>query len=174
MPFKVPSQLDTERLRLRLFGEQDWDTMALYYGDAEINQYTSGKTLNRDESWRAIACMIGHWQIHGYGPYALEHRETGKVIGVSGFWYPGGWPEPEIKWGLLRQYWGQGYAGEAAQAVLKAGNRYLPDIHLISLIHHNNQASIKLALSLGAHFEQEIDFWWDRFRIYRHRKDDCS
>jgi len=169
MPFQVPPQLETARLLLRHFEAKDWDTMADYYADPEITRYTSGRTLTKEESWRSTACMIGHWQLHGYGPYALEHKETQAVIGVSGFWYPGGWPEPEIKWGLLREYWGQGYAREAAQAVLHAGHHHLPEIKFISLIHRDNQPSIRLAEALGARFEREIDFWWDKFRIYRHR-----
>jgi RimJ/RimL family protein N-acetyltransferase len=170
MSFLVPEQLETERLLLRQCLESDCDVLYQYYSDEIITKYTSGKALTRAETWRSIACMIGHWQIQGYGPYALEDKESGQVIGISGFWYPGGWPEPEIKWGLLRPYWGQGYASEAARSILTVADEFLPDIRFISLIHYENQASIKLALALGAVFEKEIDFWWSRFRIYRHRK----
>lgn len=170
MTFKVPSELETERLLLRQFRIDDWDEMARYYGDEQITKYTSGKPLSRNESWRSIACMIGHWQIHGYGPYAMTDKKTRQLIGVTGFWYPGGWPEPEIKWGLMREHWGKGLASEAAREVLRTAAEHLPDIPFISLIHHENQASINLALALGAEFEKEIDFWWGRFRIYRHSR----
>lgn len=167
--FKVPEQLVSERLVLRQFSVNDWDVMAGYYADPEVTRYTSGKPLTRAESWRSIACMLGHWHIHGYGPYAITRKDNGELIGVCGYWYPGGWPEPEVKWGLLKTHWGIGYAQEAARAVLASAARHLPDIRLISLIHFHNQASINLALTLGAQFEQEIDFWWSRFRVYRHR-----
>ncbi|MCF7982403.1 MAG: GNAT family N-acetyltransferase [Pseudomonadales bacterium] len=170
MIFRVPERLTTTRLQLRPFIEADWDVMAQYYADEEITRYTSGKPLTRNESWRSIACMIGHWHIHGYGPYALEQLETGELIGVAGYWYPGGWPEPEIKWGLLKAHWGQGYASEAARSLLATAEEYLPEIPFISLIHIENQASIHLALALGATFEKEIDFWWGRFGVYRHQQ----
>lgn len=170
MIFKVPDTLVTTRLNLRQFTAADWDDMARYYADEVITRFTTGRPLSRNESWRTIACMIGHWQIYGYGPYALELQDTGQLLGVAGYWYPGGWPEPEIKWGLLREYWGQGYASEAARAILTAADGYLPEIPFVSLIHVENQASINLALALGATFEKEIDFWWGRFGIYRHKK----
>ena len=63
----------------------------------------------------------GHWQIHGYGPYAVEDKSSARVLGTVGFWYPNDWPSPEIKWALAPEYWGQGYASEAAPAVLTLG-----------------------------------------------------
>jgi len=169
MTFSVPETLLTKRLKLRQFRVADWDSMARYYADEVITRYTTGKPLSRNESWRSIACMIGHWQIHGYGPYALEQAETGALVGVAGFWYPGGWPEPEIKWGLHREFWGQGYASEAARSILAAAEEFLPEIRFVSLIHVENRASIQLALALGAEFEKEMDFWWGRFGVYRHQ-----
>ena len=169
MSFRVPEQIETERLLMRQLTIQDWDDLLPYYSSEIATRYTTGRPLNRAETWRSIACMIGHWQIHGYGPYALEQKSNGALIGICGYWYPGEWPEPEIKWGLLQQYWGKGYAKEAASAALATAKQQLPDIHFISMIHPENQASINLALSLGASYEKEIEFWWSRFQIYRHQ-----
>lgn len=170
MTFIVPDQIRTPRLLLRQLTIRDWDVLLPYYSSPVTTRYTTGRPLSRAETWRSIACMIGHWQIHGYGPYALEMLDSGKLIGICGYWYPGEWPEPEIKWGLLEEHQGAGFAKEAATAVLDQATQHLPDIHFISLIHPENQASINLARSLGAQFEKEIEFWWDRFQIYRHRR----
>lgn len=112
--------------------------------------------------------MMGHWLIRGYGPYVLEDKTTGRVLGTVGFWYPDGWPEPEIKWALARRYWGSRFASEATPAVQEAGREYLPETPLISLIHANNQASTRLALAVGAAFEKELSFRDTLFRVYRH------
>jgi RimJ/RimL family protein N-acetyltransferase len=166
---KVAEFLSTERLSLRPFAIEDWPQMHGYYSDIECTRYTTGRALTEGESWRSMAAMIGHWSIHGYGPYALEEKASGRVVGVSGFWYPGDWPEPEIKWGLLPEFWRQGYARDAAMAVLAHGKKMLPDIRFISLIHQQNDNSANLARALGANLEKQLDFRQQRFNVFRHQ-----
>lgn len=168
MTHLVPEQIDTDRLRLRQFKEADWVDLHHYYASEEATRFTVGRGLSEGETWRAMCSMIGHWQVRGYGPYALEERSSGTVIGTVGFWYPNDWPGPEIKWALAPAYWGKGYASEAARAVQKVGRTYLPDISLISFIHAKNEASIRLALAIGAEFEKEVLFRGARWNIYRH------
>ncbi|MGI9284223.1 MAG: GNAT family N-acetyltransferase [Pseudomonadales bacterium] len=168
MVFQVPTKIETERTLLRQPYGNDWVALHKYYSDAKATRYTVGKPLSEGESWRTVASMIGHWHIHGYGPYVIEEKQSQTVIGVTGFWYPGDWPEPEIKWGLVRDYWGKGYASEAARSVLFAADKSIPEISLISLIHSENLPSIKLALALEAVFEKEITFRASQFHIYRH------
>jgi RimJ/RimL family protein N-acetyltransferase len=55
----------------------------------------------------------------------------------------------EVGWGLARQYWGQGYATEAAKASLDYGFRNYPVDRLISLIRPENHPSQKVAERLG-------------------------
>lgn len=168
MKFKVPKQFETERLILRQFQDEDWKDLHEYYSSEEATRYTVGRAFSEGESWRIMSAMLGHWVLRGYGPYALEDKCSGKVIGTAGFWYPNDWPSPEIKWALAPAYWRKGYASEAARALQKIGIEYLPEISLISLIAKENQASIKLALAVGACFDREIDFRGGKWDIYRH------
>jgi len=170
MKYKIPKEIETERLILRTFKEEDWKDLHAYYSDELCMKYTIGKTLKDWETWRQVATMIGHWQIRGFGPYAMEDKETGRVLGPVGMWYPLEWPEPEIKWGLARAYWGKGYAGEAAEAVRLMAIQYLSEFDLISLISKDNFGSIKLAESLGAAYEKTIPFRDSEALIYRHKK----
>lgn len=96
--------------------------MHKYYTDEDRTKYTAGRILTESESWRTVASMIDHWHLRGYGPYAIEEKSTGKVVGL---WYPNDWPEPEIKWGLIKDYWGHGFASEVARAVQKMAAEYL-------------------------------------------------
>ncbi|MFH1153502.1 MAG: GNAT family N-acetyltransferase [Pseudomonadota bacterium] len=170
----VPEKLETPRLFLRQFRSEDWKDLHRLYSDEECIRHTLGRVLTEGETWRTLACMIGHWQIHGYGPYAVEHRQTGEVLGTVGLWYPIDWPEPEIKWALARCYWSQGYALEAARAVKQMASTCLPHIRLISLIFADNTQSAKLAMALGAHLESEIDFRERRAHIFRHSQGPVS
>ena len=131
--------------------------------------FTHGRALSEGETWRVMCSMIGHWQLRGYGPYAVCDKSVGRVMGTVGFWYPNDWPEPEIKWGLARDCWGKGYASEAAQRVLEAGWECLPDIRLISLINPQNRGSVGVALAVGASLESTIDYEGEPHGIYRHR-----
>lgn len=168
--FLVPQTLDTARLHLRPFIESDWLPLHEHYSDPECTRFTFRRALTEADTWRTMASMLGHWQLRGYGPYAVEEKASGAVLGTVGLWYPLGWPEPEVKWALARRHWGKGFASEAARAVLAMAGEHLPEIVLISLIDPENAPSIALAQALGATLERETEFRGGRWHIYRHRR----
>ena len=166
--FAIPERLATDRLVLRMFDVDDWRALHEYYSDAECMRYTFRRVQTEAGTWRAVAGMAGQWLLRGYGPYAVEEKSTRAVLGVVGLWYPLEWPEPEIKWALARRHWGKGYASEAVRAVQRMARESLPDLSLISFIDSRNDASIRLALAVGANPEREMEFGGEMFRIYRH------
>ncbi|WP_445400642.1 GNAT family N-acetyltransferase [Zobellella sp. An-6] len=166
----VPEHIETARLILRPFREEDWQDLHHYYSYAEATTFTVGQPLSEGETWRTLCGMIGHWSLRGYGPYAVEEKASGVVVGTVGFWYPNDWPGPEIKWALAPAYWGRGLASEAARAVHRVGLSHLPDIALISFIHAQNVASIRLARAIGASLKREVEFRGANWHIYEHAK----
>ena len=170
MNYSIPEKIETQRLVLRVFEDEDWTDLHKLYSDPECTKYTLQRTLTEGESWRTMATIVGHWQIRGYGPYAVEEKMTGVVIGAVGLWYPNDWPEPEIKWAISRAYWGQGYASEAARAVRDMTAEHIPELSLISLIFSENEDSKKVAIAIGTEFEKEIIFRDKKACIYRHNK----
>ena len=168
MKYLIPTSIETERLSLRMFRESDAKDLHEYYGDPQCAKYTSGRPLRDYETWQKLAALVGHWELRRYGSYAAEQKSSGRVIGVVGLDYPGDWPEPEIQWGLARQYWGKGYASEAVREVKRMAAEYLPDLALISLIHPENANSIHLAEAVGARFEKRYVFRDDTWLIFRH------
>ena len=164
----VPKEIETERLNLRQFRDDDWQDLHRYYSDENATKYTVSRSFTEGDTWRALCSMLGHWTIRKYGPYAIEEKKSSRVIGIVGFWFPNDWPSPEIKWALAPEYWGKGFAKEAATAVQQVGRKHMPEIPLISLIHSKNEASKKLAVALGAKFDREIVFRNATFEIYRH------
>ncbi len=169
MDFIVPTRIETERLVLRMFKDEDWKDLHPYYADEVCMKYTIGRVLTEGETWRTMAGMIGHWQLRGYGPYAVEEKATGRAIGVCGLWYPNDWPETEIKWGLVPSAWGKGFAAEAAAAVRDMAFTSIENCKLISLIIADNVNSIKVAKAIGASFEKEITFREKVCHVYRHQ-----
>ena len=95
--------LETERLRLRMFRDDDLDAYFAICSDPEVMEFIGqGKTMNRLDTWRQIAVMLGHWYLRGYGSWAVEEKASGKLVGRVGFINPAGWPGLELGWALGR------------------------------------------------------------------------
>ena len=134
-------RLETQRLILRGLCEEDLDAYAEMYGDSEVVRYIgSGKPLSRQQSWRSMAMMLGHWQLRGYGMWAVEERQSSEMIGRIGCWQPEGWPGFEIGWMLRRAYWGHGFATEGAKAAMDYAFGEMQKSHVMSLISPENSA----------------------------------
>jgi RimJ/RimL family protein N-acetyltransferase len=146
--------LQTERLILRMFCDADFDAFAALCADHEVMRYLGdGKPLSRVDAWRSMAAILGHWQLRGYGLWAVEERATGALVGRIGCYYPEGWPGFEVGWTLRHESWGCGYATEAARAALRFAFEKLDQPHVISLIHPDNERSIRVAERIGETLE---------------------
>src|SRR5258707_1233513 len=108
--------LQTERLIMRMFRESDFEEHSSYSADPEVQRFLGeGRSLTRFEAWRQMAMILGHWQLRGYGQWAVEERASGRLVGRIGFFLPEGWPGFELGWVLGREFWGKGYASEGAR-----------------------------------------------------------
>lgn len=145
--------LETERLFLRALIEADIDDEAAFFA-SERSVFVGGP-LARDQVWRAVAGMIGHWALRGFGFWALEEKVSGRYMGRVGLWAPDGWPEPELGWTLMPHAEGRGFAFEAAQAARAFAYDQLGWTTAISLIVAGNTRSEALATRLGARLERE-------------------
>ena len=57
--------------------EADLDDYAEICADAEVMRFSEKAGLCRvHDAWRQMAMIIGHWQLRGYGPWAIEERST--------------------------------------------------------------------------------------------------
>jgi len=99
----------------------------------------------------------GSLATRGSGMWALEHKETGAFIGVVGFAAPEGWPGFELAWTLVRGHWGHGYATEGARTALAYAFTVLDKDCVISLIHPENRASIRVAERIGERLQGRIN-----------------
>jgi RimJ/RimL family protein N-acetyltransferase len=166
-PRKAVLTLETERLRLRPFHETDLDAYAAICADPEVMRYVGDRgVLTREDAWRQMAMLLGHWQLRGFGMWAVEERATSTLVGRVGLHYPEGWPDREIGWTLARPYWGRGFAFEAARAALTHAFEALRWERAISVIDPDNHRSIRLAERLGERFDHASDVRGHRASIY--------
>jgi RimJ/RimL family protein N-acetyltransferase len=150
-------ELETERLLLRVWRNEDFEAYARICADAEVMRYLGGKPYSRLEAWRHMAYLVGHWQLRGFGHWAVEEKASGELIGRLGLQYPEGWPGFEIGWTLGRDHWGKGFATEGARKVLAHAFSEMGRDHVISLIHPENRASIRVAERLGESVEGQTE-----------------
>jgi len=145
----VIPQLQTERLVLRGLKQEDFEAYARFHEDPEVVRYLSGSPVSRSDAWRSLAVMVGHWILRGYGMWAVERKSDGVFLGRVGLWNPEGWVGLEVGWTLAREFWGQGYATEAARAAMDFAFLTQDISRLISVIDIGNLASQRVAARLG-------------------------
>lgn len=163
--------LETERLLLRAPVAADAEALAPMYADPEVMRYVGeGRPLTRAETERSVKRMIQRWEADGFGLFTAVRKDDGAVIGRVGLlvwntdtWEPttraeaeDGRTEVEVGYTLGRDYWGRGYATEAAGAVRDFALRELGADRLIALIIHGNTASENVARKLGLEYERDI------------------
>jgi RimJ/RimL family protein N-acetyltransferase len=122
--------------------------------------------LNREQAWRHLAFLMGHWELRGYGTWAVEQRETGAFLGRIGFADPEGWPGCELAWALARRWWGHGFATEGARAALAHAFTHLNKDRIISLIRAENRNSIRVAERLGESLQGQTEVMGNEYLIY--------
>jgi RimJ/RimL family protein N-acetyltransferase len=160
--------LETERLTLRMLRESDFEAYAEICADPEVMRYIGdGQALARPMAWRNLALMVGHWSLRGYGIWAAQERSSGDLVGRIGFWNPDGWPGFELGWMLRRSFWGRGYATEAARAALQYAFTRLEQPRVISLIHPENAASIRVAQRLGERLLNRVEIMGKPALVYQ-------
>lgn len=143
--------IETERLILRKTDpERDFDAIARAMADESTVRYLGIKPMSRPEAWRSMAALMGHWEIRGYGFFALEHKETGEWVGRVGPWFPEGWPAPEVGWTISPDHLRQGYATEAARASIDYAFNTLGWNEVIHVIMPGNTGSIGVAEKVGS------------------------
>jgi RimJ/RimL family protein N-acetyltransferase len=159
--------LETERLRLRAWCEEDLDRFAAFVADEAATRFIGG-TGNRGNAWRRMAMYLGHWALRGYGNWAMEEKSSGRWVGYAGLWNPEGWPEPEVMWSLATDAQGCGYATEAARCARAFAYRELGWTTLTSYIDPRNGPSLRVAQRLGATHERDVKLIENWAGLYRH------
>ncbi len=141
--------LQTARLVLRPTAKEDLDGFATLIGDPESARFIGG-VQPRSMAWRAMNAMAGSWVLQGYAMFSVLERTTGRWVGRVGPWMPDGWPGTEVGWGVLREFWGRGYATEAAEAAVDWAFEHLGWTRVIHCIAPENTPSQEVARRLGS------------------------
>ena len=117
-----PVELETARLRLRMFAPEDAAELSLITSDPEVMEYIGdGVPLSEDATTMNLASIIETFKKRGFGRWALVHKDLNKLIGYCGLSHNNAQVGVEVAYLLAKPYWGQGLATEAARACLRYG-----------------------------------------------------
>jgi len=152
---------------LRGYTAADIDPYVRMMADPEVTRFLGdGQPLSRVDAWRQLELLIGHWELRGFGLWAVEERASGHFIGRIGCHEPEGWPGFELGYVLAREAWGRGLAREGAAAALAFARRELGREEIISLIRPGNRASIAVAEHFGARRTESVEFYGAMTDVY--------
>jgi RimJ/RimL family protein N-acetyltransferase len=148
-------RIETERLILRAFRAGDLNAHAATLGDEEVMRHIGGNPVGLEDSWRRLLMGVGMWSLIGMGPWAVELKSEGRMVGHCGFFQfnremkPLILGEPEMGWIFDRSVHGQGIAFEACQAALNWAEQKIAANSYPAIIDMDNLSSMKLAERLG-------------------------
>jgi len=146
-------ELATKRLKLRQWCQEDWPSFATLNADPVVMEYYPN-VLSTEES-NAIAqkfqALIAE---RGWGFWAVETMDEKQFIGFVGLHKPTYQlpvtPCVEIGWRLAKQYWGKGYATEAAKASLAVafGKLDLPEVYSFTSVTNKRSQAVMERLQM--------------------------
>lgn len=146
--------IETARLRLRAPVLEDFDAWAeVLCGPAGP---WLGGPFTRDEAFAEFTACVGTWLLRGHGPWTVEPREGGAVLGFVLIGFEAGDLEPELGFLFRPMAEGQGFAHEAALAA-RDHARALGLSSLVSYVAPENARSRRLAERLGARLEGDVE-----------------
>ena len=154
-------ELITKRLRLRLWRDEDLPAFGALNSDPRVMQYMP-KRLDRAESDAFAERIKENFARNGFGLWAVEVIGIADFIGFTGLSVPRFdahfTPCVEIGWRLVFDYWGHGYATEAACAAGDYGFSQLGLKEIVSFTVTANQRSRKVMERIGMTHFPENDF----------------
>lgn len=151
--------LETARLALRPFREQDADALFALQSDPRVTKWAGG-AKNRTESSRSLRRIINRTDAAGFGPLALQLRSSGNVVGWCGIQLMPDTDVYEVIYALEVAQWGKGLALEASKRVIdEAFVLDKPRIdEIYAQVFPQNARSIAVLTRLGMKFvESKLD-----------------
>lgn len=158
---KIPHELRTDRLLLRRWRPADREPLAALNADPQVMEFYP-KTHTREESDAMVDRIEAHFEKHGFGMWAVEIPDVSPLAGFVGLAVPRFeahfTPCVEIGWRLAVDYWGRGYATEAARAALACGFDELGLEEIVAMTVPANTRSRRVMEKLGMTYDPADDF----------------
>jgi ribosomal-protein-alanine N-acetyltransferase len=164
----TPTVCESPRLRLRVARPDDAAFMlkllnqpSWIRGIGDRNVHTLDAAAGYIE-----ARMLEPLRKLGFGMYVVELKATGAAVGLCGLVKRDTLPDPDIGFALLDEHGGQGYAAEAARAVLAHARGPLKLGRLLAITTPANERSARVLEKLGFVFEGRKPVGAEQLNVY--------
>jgi [ribosomal protein S5]-alanine N-acetyltransferase len=160
--------LETDRLWLREFVEDDAEGFFALNSDPEVMRYTGTACLTSVEQARADLCErpLADYRKYGFGRLAVVLKDSDALIGFAGLKYLVDVEEVDLGYRLMAAYWGRGLATEASRACVAHGFEILGLKRIIGFVEPENVRSVRVLQKSGLLFERMIDYRSQRVAQY--------
>ncbi len=161
--------IETDRLILRAFRDEDREAFAAINGDPRVGDWLGG-VIDRAASDAMLNRINAHIDEHGWGLWAAERKVDQRLIGFIGLStvkadaLPVG-PAIEMGWRLAHDAWGGGLATEGAQAALAWGFAHVDTKEIIAFTASTNLASQAVMRRIGMTPDPARDFDHPRLAV---------
>jgi RimJ/RimL family protein N-acetyltransferase len=149
--------VETERLTLRRLTVDDAEFMLGALNEPSFLQFIGDRGVRTLDDARAYLLKgpLDMYERHGFGLFLVSLKD-GTPIGTCGLIQRDTLPDVDIGFAFLPGFWGQGYAYEAASAVLAYGRNDLGLRRIVAITAQDNRSSIRLLEKIGLTFERLI------------------
>ncbi|MCP9890887.1 GNAT family N-acetyltransferase [Cyanobium sp. Aljojuca 7D2] len=152
----LPSHLETQRLLIRPFHEEDLASFIKIRQDKDFRRFMQPETSNHEPTCEELKQRLSRFErevkTSGLGPRALTYKQTGKVAGFCGIIHTNGAPDKEIIYFILPELRRINLCLEAASCVIK--NMQADSIG--AFVETHNTASLTVLKKLGFKYEGDI------------------
>jgi [ribosomal protein S5]-alanine N-acetyltransferase len=138
--------LDDAAFILKLVNEPSW---LQFIGDKGVRNLDDARNYLRTGP-------LDMYERHGFGMFRVELKERGVPIGMCGLIKRDTLPDADIGYAFFPEYWGKGYAFEAAAAVLSFGHRTIGLKRILAITSPNNDSSVRVLERIGMKFERVL------------------
>lgn len=149
-------ELETARLHLLPFTSEDESALHHLFIDPFIRKYLwDDEILTPEQSKEVLLQNITHFEKDHWGLWKIQKKGSRLVMGFVGLWYFFEEPQPQILYGLLEKFSGQGYASEAAKEIVTYAFEQLRFTYLLAAMDDGHEASEKVAKRIGMSFMEK-------------------
>jgi ribosomal-protein-alanine N-acetyltransferase len=166
--------LETPRLRLRRLRDDDAENIFRLDSDPDVMRYIRDpSTTTRESAAESVARAIRFYESEshpGLGIWAMELKSTGDFIGWSCLKPLDTTPEIEVGYRLLKEHWANGYATEAARALVDYGFAERGLQRIVGVVRPDNRASARVLEKAGLRYEKDAFFYGTTVRYFARRR----
>jgi RimJ/RimL family protein N-acetyltransferase len=150
----VAPTIETPRLRLRAHRRDDLQPCFAMWSNPEVCKFI-GQASSEQQTWARILAYAGHWELMGFGYWAIELADEKTFVGEIGLAdfhrdiADSMRGVPELGFAIDSAFGGNGYATEAARSVLAWADANLDHERTVCLINEQNAKSVGVAQKVG-------------------------